>query len=259
MLIQKYLIRLKYQKKGGSTPMKKKFAVTLAVVIALGITTMYTYPHIAAGAFTSATFQSKTSSYALEGVDVISENDTNETETKYSVYKTYGMTYDKEKDRFFYEGKMVRFFKDDIGGGNLNSFFYSEGVIDVLPIRNAEGILTGLKKASDEDFAARTKKEKELKKGIEDSQKNISGKYDSFEGGEPDYKNDSIRDVYAPYGVTYDAFSGAWLFKGKIIHFLQDEGQATYCDNSESAIANGINIEVIRSKNGKIKTLKVRD
>ena len=157
MLIQKYLIRLKYQKKGGSNPMKKKFAVTLAVVIALGITTMYTYPHIAAGAFTSAAPQSETSSSALEGVDIISENDTNETETK---YKTYGMTYDKEKDRFFYEGKMVRFFKDDIGGGNLNSFFYSEGVIDVLPIRNAEGILTGLKKASDEDFAARTNKEK---------------------------------------------------------------------------------------------------
>ena len=62
--------------------MKKKFAVTLAVVIALGITTMYTYPHIAAGAFTSATSQSETSSYALEGVDVISENDINETETK---------------------------------------------------------------------------------------------------------------------------------------------------------------------------------
>ena len=196
MLIQKYLIRLKYQKKGGSNPMKKKFAVTLAVVIALGITTMYTYPHIAVRAFTSAPPQSEISSYALEGVDIISENDTNEIETKYSVYKTYGMTYDKEK---------------------------------------------------------------ELKRGIEDSQKSISDQYDNFEGGEPDYKNDSIRDVYAPYGVTYDAFSGAWLFKGKIIHFLQDEGQATYCDNSESAIANGINIEVIRSKDGKIKTLKVKD
>ena len=195
MLIQKYLIRLNYQKKGGSNPMKKKFAITLAVVIALGITTMYTYPHIAAGAFTSAPPQSETSSHALEGVDIISENDTNEIETKYSVYKTYGMTYDKEK---------------------------------------------------------------ELKRGIEDSQKSISDQYDSFEGGEPDYKNDSLRDVYAPYGVTYDAFSGAWLFKGKIIHFLQDEGQATYCDNSESAIANGINIEVIRSKDGKIKTLKVK-
>jgi hypothetical protein len=195
MLIQKYLIRLNYQKKGGSNPMKKKFAVTLAVVIALGITTMYTYPHIAVRAFTSAPPQSEISSYALEGVDIISENDTNEIETKYSVYKTYGMTYDKEK---------------------------------------------------------------ELKRGIEDSQKSISDQYDNFEGGEPDYKNDSIRDVYAPYGVTYDAFSGAWLFKGKIIHFLQDEGQATYCDNSESAIANGINIEVIRSKGGKIKTLKVK-
>ena len=195
MLIQKYLIRLNYQKKGGSNPMKKKFAITLAVVIALGITTMYTYPHIAVRAFTSAAPQSETSSSALEGVDIISENDTNETETKYSVYKTYGMTYDKEK---------------------------------------------------------------ELKRGIEDSQKSISDQYDSFEGGEPDYKNDSLRDVYAPYGVTYDAFSGAWLFKGKIIHFLQDEGQATYCDNSESAIANGINIEVIRSKDGKIKTLKVK-
>ena len=33
---------------------------------------------------------------------------------KYSIYEPYGMTYDTEKDRFFYNGQVVRYFKDHI-------------------------------------------------------------------------------------------------------------------------------------------------
>lgn len=54
----------------------------------------------------------------------------NEIAEQYSVYEPYGMTYDKEKDRFFYDGQVVRYFKDQVNAENANSFFFEDGVVD---------------------------------------------------------------------------------------------------------------------------------
>ena len=58
---------------------------------------------------------------------------------KYSIYAPYGMTYDTEKDRFFYNGQVVRYFKDQISSNETNGFSYDDGVIDVEPIRDESG------------------------------------------------------------------------------------------------------------------------
>ena len=55
----------------------------------------------------------------------------NEIAEQYSVYEPYGMTYDKEKDRFYYDGQVVRYFKDQVNAENANSFFFEDGVVDV--------------------------------------------------------------------------------------------------------------------------------
>ena len=57
---------------------------------------------------------------------------------KYSIYEPYGMTYDTEKDRFFYNGQVVRYFKDHINSNETNGFSYDDGVIDVEPIRDED-------------------------------------------------------------------------------------------------------------------------
>ena len=41
---------------------------------------------------------------------------------KYSIYEPYGMTYDTEKDRFFYNEQVVRYFKDQISSNETNGF-----------------------------------------------------------------------------------------------------------------------------------------
>lgn len=74
---------------------------------------------------------------------------------QYSIYDPYGMTYDKEKDRFFYNGQMVRYFKDQVSAENTNSFFFEDGVVDVEPIRNTNGTLTGLKQSSGRRFQSK--------------------------------------------------------------------------------------------------------
>ena len=86
---------------------------------------------------------------------------------KYSIYEPYGMTYDTEKDRFFYNGQVVRYFKDQINSNETNGFSYDDGVIDVEPIRDEDGTLTGLKQSSDADFNARTKEQEALKAELE--------------------------------------------------------------------------------------------
>ncbi len=203
----------------------------------------------------SASYASSSEAYesneiiSSKDISVSEENRRNEIMEQYSIYKPYGMVYDKEKDRFFYNGKLVRFFKDQVSEYNTNSFFFDDGVIDVEPVRNADGTLAGLKQSSDSDFKARTKKEKEIRsnfEGITDIDKNAS-----FEGGNPDYQDDSL-EVYTGLGVSYDKVTDNWIYNDKAIHILYDADHNAYCDNG---IKDGINLKVIRDNNGNIEKL----
>ena len=69
--------------------------------------------------------------------------------------------------------------------------------------------------------------------------------------GDPNYRDDSL-DAYATFGIFFDKTSDNWMYDGKIIHILYDADHNTYCDNSAS---DGINLKVIRDKNGNIKKL----
>lgn len=173
----------------------------------------------------------------------------NEIAEQYSVYEPYGMTYDKEKDRFFYDGQVVRYFKDQVNAEHANSFFFEDGVVDVEPIKDANGTLTGLKQSSDADFKALTEKQEETKSEL--AAAGITGNSGSFELGDPNYRDDSL-DAYATFGIFFDKTSDNWMYDGKIIHILYDADHNTYCDNSAS---DGINLKVIRDKNGNIKKL----
>ena len=159
------------------------------------------------------------------------------------------MTYDKEKDRFFYEGQTVRYFKDQINAEHANSFFFEDGVVDVEPIKDTNGTLTGLKQSSDADFRARTEKQEEIKSEL--AAAGITGNSGSFELGDPNYRDNSL-DAYTTFGISYDKTSGNWIYDGKFIHILYDSDHNTYCDNSAS---DGINLKVIRDKNGNIEKL----
>lgn len=173
----------------------------------------------------------------------------NEIAEQYSVYEPYGMTYDKEKDRFFYDGQVVRYFKDQVNAENANSFFFEDGVVDVEPIKDANGTLTGLKQSSDADFKARTEKQEEIKSEL--AAAGITGNSGSFELSDPNYRDDSL-DAYTAFGVSYDKTSDNWMYEGKVIHIFYDAGHNTYCDNG---VSNGINLKVIRDKNGNIEKL----
>lgn len=172
---------------------------------------------------------------------------------QYSIYEPYGMTYAKERDRFFYNGQIVRYFKDEVSTENTNSFFFADGVVDVEPIKDTNGNLIGLKQSSDADFKARTEKQDAI--NAEFNTADIAGNGGSFELGDSNYRDDSL-DTYTAFGVSYDQSAKNWTYDGKIIHILYDADHNTYCDPSAS---DGVNLKVIRDKKGNIETLTETD
>ena len=168
---------------------------------------------------------------------------------KYSIYAPYGMTYDTEKDRFFYNGQVVRYFKDQISSNETNGFSYDDGVIDVEPIRDESGTLTGLKQSSDADFNAHTKEQEALKTELEKA--GITAESGSFEQGDPNYRDDSL-DAYAEFGVSYDKTSNHWMYGEKPIYILYDKEHYTFCDKG---VSDGVSLNVVRDKAGNIEKL----
>lgn len=108
----------------------------------------------------------------------------------------------------------MRYFKDQVSAENINPFFFEDGVVDVEPIRDTNGSLTELNQFSDVDFIARTEKQEEIKAEFDAA--GMTGNSGSFELGDPNDRDDSL-DAY------------------------------TACHSSPS---DGINLKVIRNKNG---------
>ncbi len=169
---------------------------------------------------------------------------------QYSIYNEFGLNYDKDKDRFVYDGKVVRYFSDTIGEDGTNAFFHEDGEIDLKPIRNSLGKLTGLQMASNEEFADRTKKHNEEKSMFESSGISEVG---SYEAGEPNTADDSLAG-YSDVGISYNAETKSYVYDGKDVYFVYDPDGVAYVNYD---VTNGISIKAVRDKNHKIEKIAV--
>lgn len=263
MASQNALIQYNHQKKGVLSDMKKHSIKFLALTMALYATATLNGCVTTSKAADSGSLSTSSDSQAeasesnkilsVEDQEKAEEERQDEIAKQYSIYEPYGMTYDKKKDRFLYNGQMVRYFKDQISEENTNAFFFDDGVVDVEPIRSVNGDLIGLKQSSDSDFKTRSKKQEEIK--VEFETVDISGENAGFEGGDPEWRDDSLDD-YVDFGISYDEANNNWKYNGKPIHILYDADHNTYCNNS---IDDGISIRVIRDKHGNIVELKEAD
>lgn len=172
---------------------------------------------------------------------------------QYAVYEPYGMSYDVEKDRFFYAGQMVRYFKDQLSADHTNGFYYADGVIDVKPVRDSGGALIGLQQASEEEFANRTQQQQQM--DAEFAAAGVSGESGSVELGDLSLPDDSLND-YRSFGVSYQASTGHWMYEGQPIHILYDEDHYTFCDNG---VSDGVSLTVFRNAGGNIERLVPTD
>lgn len=81
-------------------------------------------------------------------------SDTIDEDAPYSIYEPYGMTYNAFTDKFYYKGKVVRFFYDDVA--KLGFTNYYAGTIDLEPQYNNKKELEGLIPSTKEEYDART-------------------------------------------------------------------------------------------------------
>lgn len=60
----------------------------------------------------------------------------------YEVYRQYGLTYDRESDRLYYNEELVGYFEDR----RISHFFgpFEDSTIEIYAIRDRDGVLTGL-------------------------------------------------------------------------------------------------------------------
>ena len=132
----------------------------------------------------------------------------------FKIYEEFGMSYDRKQNRFFYNGKMVRHFNDTIGESS-HAFHHDEGVIDVIPLRDEQGKLTGLREATDEEFEERSQRLKELRDQFPED----SGEASCMELGDPDENFWKEYAVYEPFGLTCEK-DGLYFEGEKVQYFL---------------------------------------
>lgn len=103
--------------------------------------------------------------YAFSGVDFrggyrsVNERFSAEEVKNYEIYSKYGLLYDSEIGRFMYKGKVVRFFSDQLDkDGNLRSFSFSTGEIDVAVVRDENFNILSLKEEDKKVFDDRSRR-----------------------------------------------------------------------------------------------------
>lgn len=168
--------------------------------------------------------------------------------SQFDQYEQFGLKYDHIKERFYYNNKLVRYFKDVINADGITiGFSYSDGEIDLITKRNNSYKLTGID--IDENFDQRTDEIEATKKVLNNTT--------SIEVG-TQVSDDSLKS-YKNYGIKYEKNLDLWSYEGRIIHALYDENHITYLSNKEEATKSNLSLIVTRNKDGEIQSISDMD
>ncbi|HCT91691.1 MAG TPA: hypothetical protein DF613_09990 [Lachnospiraceae bacterium] len=150
-------------------------------------------------------------------------------EKRCKLYEPFGMTYDADKNELRYNKKLVRWFEDYYPTGDDGKtgieFFNEKGTVDVYAVRDLNNItrrddgsfdpggrLTGLEEFSEKEF-----NERDIK-AIKNPPTGEAVAGDPVDAREME----KIAAEYKAFGVTYDADSEQWYYKGKKVRYFLD-------------------------------------
>lgn len=207
--------------------------------------------------------------YVKQEAETVTENKgSNEnvfSEEQLSEYAKAGITYQKETGFLMYDGKTIGYFRDEFKPGTYTISSKRGGTLRVEVQRENYGTITDVKaEPLSDDFwsepavlvessGGEAVTADEMKGSVfeEGGSENIAaddmGEYSSEEGKG---LNIAVPQEYADYGVSCDA-QGNWVYNGKIIADLYDEGKGTFSNSNGTMY-----IEVTRDKSGKISSFQ---
>lgn len=161
---------------------------------------------------------------------------------QYEQYEPFGLEYNSENKRFYYNNQLVRYFKDQINSdGSIIGFSYLDGEVDIIAKRDSSYKLEALISQGQSEYDKRTE---ELSNNI----KYLDNNYSIEEGY---LTTDDSLASYEKYGVKYEKQQDLWSYNGQIIRAFYDEGHQTYLCPEDS----GLSLIVTRDKSGNISSI----
>lgn len=187
-------------------------------------------------------------------------------EERFSPYEPFGLLYDAGKNELRFNGERVRWFEDyyPLSGDGAQAgtdFFDENGTVDVYAVRDRSrlvrradgsydpsGTLTGVEAFSEEAFAARD---------IEAIRNPRPVTAVAGDGELPAEERKAMAEVYAPFGVTYDAGADQWYFNGEKVCFFRD----VLTSNGKSLTGGGFRgaMRILSSAEGTVRIETIRD
>lgn len=159
----------------------------------------------------------------------------------YAVYEQYGLSYDKQKGGYIYNGNVVRFFNDPVAGVSFTNFF--TGTVDIEAKRDENKNLIGIEECSKETYDNHTKKHGNVAAPTLPS---------TVQSGTAPNREGWLKD-YEICGISYNNSDNSWYYDGEKIQILIDNEKAFVYSTDEE----GVCLTVSRNEKHEITGIKV--
>lgn len=199
--------------------------------------------------------------------------------------REFGVTYDVKKDAVYYGKEKVRWLIDEKPLGNCTESFYTKGgTIDVYTVRDKDGAITGVRKATEKEFDERDEQKltgmitgtvmelaEDFAGSVGDSAESDESAAGDMPGATGEYSIDQEtstaseadlpseyrkqmkkkEEEYAKIGIGKDE-DGCWTWKGKKVYLLLDYDGDLTVFGSEKAKKDKIYLYVSRDEDGNV-------
>lgn len=170
----------------------------------------------------------------------------------FQAYQPYGLVYNEEKNRLYYNGELVRYFEDIISAEHYIKWPNRNGEVDVYAERNDSGEISGVNSFTHEEFTERTSSMKESTYGLE-VMINKGGYTDNVEEMVKERIAEEY-EIYKQYGLIYDIKSDRLYYNGELVGYFEDKPIGHFFGPFEDS---AIKVYAVRDNQGNITGLDV--
>ena len=211
----------------------------IAIILAFGSTTIY--------AFSPRTFFSPQRREQQRRDDIV---------RIFDEYLPFGLVYNRERDRLYFEGELVRYFEDIISEWRFRKWPSEDGVVDVFAVRDEYGLLIGVQAFTQEDFDGRNLSgstfafQYTISNNPADTWRTNTRREDN-PALDSSIRNSIARTyaVYEPFGLIYNRESDWFYFNGESIDYFEDYALGRW---SGTYREGGLNIHAVRDTDGNL-------
>ncbi|MBU9742633.1 hypothetical protein [Diplocloster agilis] len=169
-------------------------------------------------------------------------------------YEQYGLVYNQQTNRLYYNNELVRYFEDIVNEDSYRVWPNKDGTVDVYAVRYEDGALAGVDVFDEQEFQARTP-------ALEDAicELQITENIDGYTADTEELVKDELEKAYAiyrQYGLTYDRESDRLYYEGELVNYFEDEALKHFFGPFDDS---PMDIQAIRDSQGTLTGLDIRN